>query len=203
MKEVLIVKRFRLDLTSISSTLYLTPRQVLASFNYGHTLSRLAEEWASSLWSFNLHKNASHKDTDGYYNENTKITVRILNKNTKMQSSRYMGAKRTCNRKNLIDSLSTSAITHIVDIREFPVLTSIGLNTSILSGWESRGDLTTSGLSAKKFWYLVQENFQLKEEWYVWRNNQFILTEELMGEKIKETIVKNPLTEEFKEAFLT
>lgn len=151
-KPALTIVETTLSAEEIGSALRLTPDEVVAKFKDPRVTSWFAEIWGERLFNYQAHASANHPGSDaaialgniGRFD----IGVRCFNKNTiKFQKSKFIGSGRSATTEDLIQSIEGVERYVIVDLRGFPLLRFIPLDTKALLRLIREGKLTTSGIS--------------------------------------------------------
>jgi len=88
------------------------------------------------------------------------ISVRCFNKNTiKFQKSKFIGSGRSATPDDLIGSVESVERVVVVDLRQFPLLRFIPLDSKALLKLIRLGKLTPSGISPARFDSWLAESF--------------------------------------------
>jgi hypothetical protein len=153
----------RLDPNLLAEALHISVAQVYAAFTDGRVISRFVEHWAEQMFGLKKYINTNHKGSDVYYimpdGENIEFSVRTLTAHgIRFQDSKHMGAGRTCSMEELKACIRRTDRWLVFDIRLFPLVTAYKVKCSILEQWMDKGELTTSGLSAKRFCALLNRD---------------------------------------------
>lgn len=105
------------------------------------------------------------KDTrgsDGSTIKGKRIEVRTIGLgNLKFQLNRDVGSKRSCSLEQLTESFAERDYFIIVDTTPSPIFKLVKIPASIPAAWVRQGEVTPSGISAKKLWKLLAEEYNL------------------------------------------
>lgn len=165
-KPKLTILETTLSVEEISAALRLTPEQVVAKFQDPRVTSWFAELWGEKLFQYTAHANANFPGSDaavamgdiGRFD----IAVRCFMRSTiKFQKSKFIGSKRSATMEDLIASIEDIERYVVVDLRNFPMLRFLPLDTKSLLRLIREGKLTTSGISPKRFDAWLTESFDI------------------------------------------
>lgn len=167
MPESLQVLRCKLSDEAISVALMLTPEQTAELFNDGRLVGWLAKIWGERLFKYRRY-GLNHPGPNGCYplparanSVEHKVHVRCFRDDIKFQRSGNMGVGRKCSQDDVITMLRGLETYVLVDIRGFPLLDFYPLDTKSLLPFAHDGQLTRSGMSAKKFDRWVRTAFDV------------------------------------------
>lgn len=91
------------------------------------------------------------------------ISVRSFNTNSiKFQKSRHIGSGRKATQEDLIAAIEEVERIVVVDLRGFPVLRFVPLDSKLLLRLIRQGRLTASGITPKRFDTWLAETFELE-----------------------------------------
>jgi hypothetical protein len=158
-----------LSVEEISQALKIAPADVVSKFRDGRVTSWFAEIWGERLFSYTKHLNTNYPGSDASIDLGAigpfEISVRCLTKaGIKFQKSTNIGSSRSATQSDVYDAVASVERVVVVDIRDFPILTFIPLDSKWLLRQAHVGSLTATGLSAAKFYSLLAEEFDLDEK---------------------------------------
>jgi hypothetical protein len=161
--------RATLSIEKISESLNIPPSDVVTKFRDGRVTSWFAEIWGERLFSYKKHLNSNHPGSDGSIELGHigpfNISVRSLtNAGIKFQKSKDIGSKRRASQHDLYNAISDVERVVIVDIRNFPDILFMPLDSKWLLRHAHNGTLTPSGLSAAKLYQLIHAEFAVNEQ---------------------------------------
>jgi len=193
-KKVLEIKRVKFDVKGLADSLCISEKHVISTFRDGRTASRFTEFWSSNLHGYEVNTSPCAKDNDGFVkcvgDFKSPLSAKVLSKQgVKFQFSRNVGQGRTCTTDDVIKALESADWYCIIDIREFPISNFMVLNSKLILKWIRTGDLSTSGLTAKKFYLLLSQYFEdIIERSYIYDSNTklFVQSNDIISEKIED-----------------
>lgn len=165
-KTPLTILETELSSDEIAKALRLTPEQVVSKFQDPRVTSWFAELWGEKLFQYTAHANANVAGSDaalalgdlGRFD----IAVRCFMRSTlKFQKSKFIGSGRRATADDLIASVEDVERYVVVDLRQFPILRFIPLDTKALLRLIRAGRLTVSGISPNRFDAWLEEAFEV------------------------------------------
>ena len=131
--------------------------------------SWFAEIWGERLFSYKKHPNTNYPGSDASIDLGAigpfEISVRSLTRaGIKFQKSRNIGSSRSATQSDVYDAIAEVERVVVVDIRVFPNLTFIPLDSKWLLRQAHAGVLTARGLTAARFYGLLTEEFDIEEK---------------------------------------
>jgi len=165
-KPKLTILETTLSAEELGRALRLTPEQVVSKFQDPRVTSWFAELWGEKLFQYTAHTNANFPGSDaavalgdiGRFD----IAVRCFMRNTlKFQKSKFIGSGRSATMEDLIASVEDVERYVVVDLRQFPKLRFLPLDTKSLLRRIRAGKLTTSGISPARFDTWLAESFDI------------------------------------------
>lgn len=140
-----------LSVDDISRALKITPPDVINKFRDGRVTSWFAEIWGERLFSYKTHANSNYPGSDASIDLGAigpfEISVRCLTKaGIKFQKSANIGSSRSASQNDVYDAVSGVERVVVVDIRQFPELTFLPLDSKWLLRRAHEGTLTATGL---------------------------------------------------------
>src|SRR5689334_15159550 len=162
LKRALIFWETALSVEQISQALKITPADVVSKFQDGRVASWFAEIWGERLFSYTKHTNTNYPGSDARIELGAigpfEISVRSLTKaGIKFQKSANIGSGRNASQIDVDDAIASVERVVVVDIRKFPNLTFIPLDTKWLLRQAHNGVLTASGLSPPRFHRMLED----------------------------------------------
>lgn len=166
-KASLTIVETELSLDDIGKALRLLPEQVVKKFSDPRITSWFAEIWGERLFKYQAHVNSNHPGSDAKINLGNigrfEISVRCFNKNTiKFQKSKFIGSGRRASLDDLYQSIEDVERVVVVDLRRFPLLRFIPLDSKPLLKLVRLGKLTTTGISPSRFDAWLAESFDIQ-----------------------------------------
>jgi len=168
-KPTLKVKSFTFDAAAIAAALNISTEIVQKEFRDARVTSRFSEHWGAKLYDFAKHLNTNRAGTDGAVDVGElgamEVSVKCLTRGgVKFQKSKYVGSGRKCTPADLLTSLAETSKVLVVDIRDFPTVCFVPVDTKDLMAAASAGLLTPSGWSDSKFFGWLREKFTVVPE---------------------------------------
>jgi hypothetical protein len=165
-KRPLIFWETALSVDQISDALKIISTDVISKFRDGRVTSWFAEIWGERLFSYTKHTNTNYPGSDASIDLGAmgpfEISVRSLtNSPIKFQKSANIGSGRSATQTDVDDAVASVERVVVVDIREFPRLTFIPIDSKWLLRQAHRGALTASGLPPKRFYDLLFQEFDI------------------------------------------
>lgn len=167
-KRPLIFWKTELSVDQISQALKITPADVVSKFQDGRVTSWFAEIWGERLFSYKKHTNTNHPGSDASIDLGAmgpfEISVRSLtNAGIKFQKSANIGSGRSATQIDVDDAVASVERVVVVDIRDFPNLTFVPLDSKWLLRQAHKGALTARGLSPARFYDLLRDEFEIEQ----------------------------------------
>ncbi len=155
-----------LPLEALSRALKITPEDALAKFRDPRVTSWFAEIWGERLFGYQKHISSNHPGSDAAIDLGAMgrfdISVRCFCRNTiKFQKSKYIGSGRRASDADLIDSIDSVERYVLVDLRRFPRMRFVPLDSKALLRLIRQGRLTTSGISPRRFDEWLEAAFEV------------------------------------------
>jgi hypothetical protein len=168
-RRTLTIWKTALSVDQISQALKVTPDDVARKFQDGRITSWFAEIWGERLFSYKAHANTNHPGSDASIDIGAlgsfEISVRSLTKSgTKFQKSANIGSGRVATQQDVIDAVASVERVVMVDIRDFPSLTFIPLDSKWLLQHAFNRVITPSGLKPRQFYDLVSQEFEIEQK---------------------------------------
>jgi hypothetical protein len=168
-KRALIFWTTALSVDEISKALQVTPADAISRFQDGGVTSWFAEIWGARLFSYKKHANTNHPGSDASIDLGAmgpfEISVRSLTKSgIKFQKSAHIGSGRKAGQTDVEDAIASVERVVAVDIRDFPNLTFISLDSKWLLRQSHKGIITPRGLSPARFYDILTTEFAVKVE---------------------------------------
>ena len=165
-KLPLTILETELSAEEIAAALRLTPQQIVAKFQDPRVTSWFAELWGEKLFQYTAHGSANHPGSDAAINLGDigrfDIAVRCFMRNTlKFQKSKFIGSGRSATLDDLIQSIYDVERYIVVDLRQFPRLRFLPLDSKSLLRLIQEGKLTTSGISPGRFDAWLAQSFDV------------------------------------------
>lgn len=163
-KPALKVKCFTFDAAAIAAALNISTEIVQKEFRDARVTSRFSEHWGAKLYDFAKHLNTNQAGSDGAVGVGelgtVDVSVKCLTRaGVKFQKSKFVGSGRKCTPANLMESLAETSKVLVVDIRDFPTVCFVPVDTKDLMAAASAGLLTPSGWNEVKFYGWLREKF--------------------------------------------
>ena len=141
---------------------------MVAKFQDGRVTSWFAEIWGERLFSYKKHPNTNYPGSDASIDLGAmgpfEISVRSLtNAGIRFQKSANIGSGRSASQDDVDDAVASVERVVVVDIRDFPNLTFIPLDSKWLLRQAHKGSLTASGLSPGRFYNLLLGEFEIDQ----------------------------------------
>jgi hypothetical protein len=138
----------------------------MAKFQDPRVTSWFAEIWGERLFGYRKHLSSNHPGSDARIDLGAigrfDISVRCFNKNTiKFQKSKFIGSGRSATMDDLIESVEAVERVVVVDLRHFPLLRFVPLDSKALLKLIRLGKLTPSGISPTRFDSWLAESFSI------------------------------------------
>jgi hypothetical protein len=158
-----------LSVDQISQAPKIAPTEVVAKFRDGRVTSWFAEIWGERLFKYNKHPNTNYPGSDASIDLGTmgpfEISVRSLTgAGIKFQKSANIGSGRRADQKDVDDAVAGVERVVVVDIRDFPNLTFICLDSKWLLRQAHKGVLTPRGLRPSRLYDLLRAEFTIEDE---------------------------------------
>lgn len=139
----------------------------MSKFQDARVTSWFAEIWGERLFSYKKHANTNYPGSDASIDIGAlgsfEISVRSLTKSgTKFQKSANIGSGRTATQQDVIDAIASVERVVVVDIREFPNLTFIPLDSKWLLQQAFNRVITPSGLAPRRLYDLLAQQFEIE-----------------------------------------
>ena len=168
-KRTLTFRKTALSVDQISQALKVTPDDVARKFQDGRITSWFAEIWGERLFSYKAHTNTNYPGSDASIDIGAlgsfEISVRSLTKSgTKFQKSANIGSGRTATQQDVIEAIASVERVVVVDIRNFPSLTFIPLDSKWLLQHAFNRVITPSGLKPGPFYALASKEFEIQQK---------------------------------------
>jgi hypothetical protein len=150
----------------MADALCVTADDVMAKFQDPRVTSWFAEIWGERLFAYKKHLSSNHPGSDAQIDLGAigrfDISVRCFNKNTiKFQKSKFIGSGRSATTNDLIESVESVERVVVVDLRRFPLLRFIPLDSKSLLKLIRLGKLSPSGISPGRFDAWLAESFSI------------------------------------------
>jgi hypothetical protein len=154
---------FKLDTEALAAALAIPEDAVVPAFRDGRVSSRFSELWAAKCFGIVCHKNTNNRSTDCFVEmpdgDKVEIAVRTLTRSIRFQDSIFIGGgRKRCTLADLKQSIRRSDRWFVCDVRDFPEVRFYKIKSSVLEKWIDNGELTPSGLSAKRFTELLNRD---------------------------------------------
>jgi hypothetical protein len=158
-----------LSVDEISKALKVAPGDVISKFRDGRVTSWFAEIWGERVFKYTKHPNSNYPGSDGSIDLGAigpfKVSVRSLtNSGIKFQKSANIGSGRSATQHDVYNAVAGVELVVVVDIRNFPDLTFIPIDSKWLMTKAHNGILTPRGLTAARLYNLLGAEFTVKEE---------------------------------------
>jgi hypothetical protein len=158
-----------LSVDEISKALKIAPQDVIRKFRDGRITSWFAEIWGERLFSYKKHASTNFPGSDASIDLGAigpfEISVRSLtDAGIKFQKSANIGSGRRATKDDVYDAIEGVERVVVVDIRSFPDVTFIPLNSKWLLRQARDGKLSASGLKPVRFYDLLRQDFEISEE---------------------------------------
>jgi len=155
-KDKITVVEVKLSLVELGAALKISPKDVVAKFRDPGVTSWFAEIWGERLFGYKKHLSSNHPGSDAAINLGTMgrfdIGVRCFYGSTiKFQKSKFIGSGRSATPEDLISSIESVERYVLVDLRSFPSMRFVPLDSKALLRLIRQGKLTVSGISPKRF----------------------------------------------------
>jgi hypothetical protein len=155
-KDKITIVEATLSLDELSRALRISAEDALAKFRDPRVTSWFAEIWGERLFSYTKHVSSNHPGSDAAISLGAigrfDIAVRCFNTRTiKLQKSKFIGSGRKATPEDLIVSIETVERYVLVDLRRFPSMRFVPLDSKALLRLIRQGKLTVSGISPKRF----------------------------------------------------
>lgn len=154
------------SLAEIAAALRIAPADALVKFQDPRVTSWFAEIWGERLFGYTKHINSNHPGSDARIDLGAigrfDISVRCFNRNTiKFQKSKFIGSGRKATTDDLIESVESVERVIVVDLRGFPLLRFIPLDSKALLKLVRMGKLSPSGISPGRFDTWLTDSFSI------------------------------------------
>jgi hypothetical protein len=151
-RERLVIRRLTLAVEQIGEALQLTPAEVVELGREGRVMGWIAEIWAGRLYHYERRANRNqHINGTVPAKVAHDVAVRTLNSHIKFQASGNQGKGRPCSQADVIAALERVETFVVIDLRAFPSINFLPLDTKLLLRAAHTGELTRAGWSAKRF----------------------------------------------------
>lgn len=165
-KIPLTILEAELSVPAIAAALGLTPDEVVRKFRDPRITSWFAEIWGERMFSYKTHSSSNHPGSDARVEMGAlgrfEISVRSFNTNSiKFQKSRHIGSGRSATQDDLIAAIEEVERIVVVDLRRFPVLRFVPLDSKLLLRLIRQGKLTASGITPRRFDTWLAETFDV------------------------------------------
>lgn len=166
-KRPLTVWEATFSAADIGQALKVSPDDVIRKFRDGRVASWFAEIWGEQLFRYKTHASSNHPGSDGLIDLGVigdyEVSVRCLTRSgIKFQKSSQMGSGRSATQGDLEAALRSVERVVVVDIRNFPMVFFLSIDSKWLLQLCQEGCLTTAGLSSEGFYRLLVRDFDLK-----------------------------------------
>jgi hypothetical protein len=157
-----------LSVDEISQALKIAPCDVIAKFRDGRVTSWFAEIWGERLFKYTKHPNGNYPGSDASIDLGAmgpfEISVRSLTRaGIRFQKSANIGSGRSATQNDVDDAIAGVDRVVVVDIRGFPNLTFIPLDSRWLLRQAHKGVLSAKGLLPSRFYGLLEAEFSIEE----------------------------------------
>lgn len=171
-RPVLTILTTHLPLPDIAQALRLTQEEAEDKFRDARITSWFAEIWGERMFAYTKHLSSNHPGSDGAlalgHLGTLAISVRCLtHRPIKFQKSKSIGSGRSASKADVIEALEEVSHVVVVDIRAFPLLRFIPLDTrhlARLARSDEPGALGPSGLTPAKFESWLAKTFAIREQ---------------------------------------
>jgi hypothetical protein len=158
-----------LSVDQISQALKITPADVISKFQDGRVTSWFAEIWGERLFKYTKHPNTNYPGSDASIDLGAmgpfEISVRSLTgAGIRFQKSANIGSGRRATQDDVDNAVASVERVVVVDIRDFPKLTFIPLDSKWLMRQAHKGVLTARGLRPGQFYDLLKSEFAIEEK---------------------------------------
>jgi hypothetical protein len=165
-KDRLTILETALSADEIGKALRLAPEDVIAKFQDPRVTSWFAEIWGERLFGYKKHISSNHPGSDARIELGDMgrfdISVRCFMRNTiKFQKSKFIGSGRSATADDLIESIESVERVVVTDLRAFPLLRFIPLDSKVLLKLVRLGKLTPSGISPTRFDAWLSDSFEV------------------------------------------
>ena len=129
---------------------------MIRKFSDPRVTSWFAEIWGERLFRYKAHDSSNHPGSDAQVELGAlgrfDISVRCFNRNTiKFQKSKFIGSGRSATLEDLIESVESVERVVVVDLRRWPKLRFVPLDSKPLLRLIRLGRLTPTGISPNRF----------------------------------------------------
>lgn len=168
-QQQMVVVQARLNLGQIARALRIAQTDAIEKFKDPRITSWFAEIWGETLFGYRRHASSNHPGSDAKLALGSigrfDISVRCFNKhNIKFQKSKHIGSGRKASANDLIQSVEEVERIVIVDLRKFPLLSFYPIDSKAILQLIRTGNLTTTGLTPKKFDVWIAQEFVVRIE---------------------------------------
>ncbi|HTW25753.1 MAG TPA: hypothetical protein VME92_01395 [Acetobacteraceae bacterium] len=155
-RDRITVVEAELSIVELARALRIAPGDAIEKFRDPRVVSWFAEIWGERLFGYKKHLSSNHPGSDAAIDLGSlgrfDISVRCFCRNTiKFQKSKFIGSGRSATGEDLIASLEAVERFVIVDLRRFPRLRFVPLDSKALLRLIRQGKLTVSGISPRRF----------------------------------------------------
>lgn len=156
-----LIRSIKIDTAALAKALQMPEAQVIECFRDGRVSASFAECWVEKVFRLLLHPNKNHKSSDGFLRlpdwSRIEVSIRTLTKGgIKFQRSKFMGCGRGCTMQDLKDSIRSTDLWIVVNVKTFPRVWFYPLKCAVLERWMDDGVLKVSGLSYDRFVRLLK-----------------------------------------------
>ena len=164
--DKITVVEAELSLSELSKALRISPDDAIAKFRDPRVTSWFAEIWGERLFGYKKHVSSNHPGSDAAINLGAMgrfdIGVRCFCGSTiKFQKSKFIGSGRSATEEDLITSIESVERYVLVDLRSFPLMRFVPLDSKALLRLIRQGKLTVSGISPRRFDAWLAEVFDV------------------------------------------
>ncbi len=169
-RQPLLQLKAELNVAELSAALKITPDEVIREFRDGRVISHFAEIWGNRIFGYAKHLNSNYRGSDASIDLGNmgpfEISVRSLTEaGIRFQRSvNTGGGRKPASQEDVIDAINAVDRVVVVDIREFPLVSFMALNSKWLLKKAYEKAITPNGLKAKRFYNLVNDDFVLTEK---------------------------------------
>jgi hypothetical protein len=147
-RPVLEVRRATLSVEAIATALQLTPGETRELFHDGRLVGWLAELWSARLYGYRRRVN---RNDAVHGSPEHPVSVRTLNSHIRFQPSGNQGKGRVCSQDDVIAALERVERFVVVDVRCFPAINFLPLESRRLLKAALELELTPTGWAARRF----------------------------------------------------
>ena len=160
----MVILQAELSLNEIATALRITEHDAASKFRDPRITSWFAEIWGEKLFGYTKHASSNHPGSDAAIQMGAmgrfEISVRCFHTgNIKFQKSKFIGSGRSATAEDLIASIESVERVVVVDLRHFPLLRFVPLDSKPLLRLIREGRLSTAGLTPRRFDSWLDETF--------------------------------------------